>query len=33
MNDCLPLVIPVINEAFGKNYTGRERIFLNPNEH
>ena len=33
MNNCLHLVIPVINEIFGKHYTGRERIYLLPNEH
>ncbi len=33
MNDCIHLVIPVINEIFGKNYTGKERIITHPNEH
>ena len=33
MNNCLHLVIPVINEIFGKRYTGREKIYLTPNEH
>ena len=33
MNDCIKLLIPVINEVFGKNYTGNERIIQHPNEH
>ncbi|MBQ9595090.1 MAG: hypothetical protein IJR35_04455 [Synergistaceae bacterium] len=33
MNDCIHLLIPVINEIFGKNYTGKERIITHPNEH
>ena len=33
MNDCIQLLIPVINEIFGKNYTGREKIIPHPNEH
>ena len=33
MNDCVRLLIPVLNEAFGKNYTGKEKIVLHPNEH
>lgn len=33
MNDCTQLLIPVINEIFGKNYTGKERIIIHPNEH
>lgn len=33
MNDCVKLLIPVINEVFGKYYTGDERIILHPNEH
>lgn len=27
MIDCTPLIIPVVNEAFGEYYTGREKIF------
>ena len=26
LNDCSALIIPVINEAFGEHYTGKERI-------
>ncbi len=33
MNDCVRLLIPVINEIFGKNYTGKEKIIPHPNEH
>ena len=31
--DCSRLLIPVINEVFGKNYTGNEIIEFGPNEH
>ena len=33
MNDCVSLLIPVINEVFGKHYSGNERIVFHPNEH
>ena len=33
MNDCIQLLIPVINEIFGKHYTGKEKIIPHPNEH
>ena len=33
MNDCIQLLIPVINEIFGKHYTGKEKIITHPNEH
>ena len=33
MNDCVRLLIPVLNEVFGKDYTGKEKIVLHPNEH
>ena len=33
MNDCVGLLIPVINEVFGKHYTGNEKIVFHPNEH
>ena len=33
LNDCRKLVIPVINEIFGENYTGDEKIEFFPNEH
>ena len=33
MNDCIQLLIPVINEIFDKNYTGKEKIITHPNEH
>ncbi len=33
MNDCSQLLIPLINEIFGKNYKGDEKIIQHPNEH
>lgn len=33
LNDCSDLIIPVINEVFGENYTGDEPIIFSPNEH
>lgn len=33
LNDCSDLIIPVINEVFGENYTGDEHIIFSPNEH
>ena len=33
MNDCVGLLIPVINEVFGKHYSGNEKIIFHPNEH
>ena len=33
LNDCRKLVIPVINEIFGEDYTGNEKIEFFPNEH
>lgn len=33
LNDCSALIIPVINEAFGENYKGDEKIVFAPNEH
>ena len=33
LNDCSSLIIPVINEIFGENYTGNEKIIFSPNEH
>ena len=33
MNDCIQLLIPVINEIFGKHYTGKEKIITHSNEH
>ncbi|MCM1065383.1 MAG: hypothetical protein NC420_13135 [Eubacterium sp.] len=33
LNDCRKLVIPVINEIFGEDYTGEEEIRFFPNEH
>jgi len=33
LNDCRKLIIPVINEIFGEDYTGDERIEFFPNEH
>ena len=33
LNDCRELIIPVINEIFGEEYTGEERVEFFPNEH
>ncbi|MBR1485705.1 MAG: Rpn family recombination-promoting nuclease/putative transposase [Synergistaceae bacterium] len=33
MNDCVELLIPLINEIFDKNFTGDEQIIQHPNEH
>ena len=33
LNDCSELILPVLNEAFGEHYTGREQIVFSPNEH
>ena len=33
VNDCAKLLIPVINEVFGKHYSGNEEIVFHPNEH
>lgn len=33
LNDCRRLIIPVINEIFGEDYTGNEKIEFHPNEH
>lgn len=33
LNDCGGLMIPVINEVFGKGYSGIEKILSLPNEH
>ncbi|MCD8214273.1 MAG: hypothetical protein LUC97_01285, partial [Clostridiales bacterium] len=33
INDCKPLVLPVLNEVFGENYTGNEEIVFSQNEH
>lgn len=33
LNDCSPLIIPVINEVFGEHYSGQEKIVFSPNEH
>lgn len=33
LNDCRQLIIPVINEIFGENYKGDERVEFYPNEH
>ena len=32
-NDCKELLIPVVNEAFGEHYSGKEEICFYPNEH
>ncbi len=33
LNDCSSLIIPVINEVFREDYSGKERIVFSPNEH
>ncbi|MDO4309052.1 MAG: hypothetical protein Q4C77_19805 [Eubacteriales bacterium] len=33
LNDCTSLIIPVVNEVFGENYTGNEPVSFLPNEH
>lgn len=33
LNDCSSLIIPLINEVFGEQYTGEEKIDFSPNEH
>jgi len=33
LNDCSSLIIPVINEVFGEDYSGKEKIVFSPNEH
>ena len=33
LNDCSSLIIPVINEVFGEEYSGKEEIVFSPNEH
>ena len=33
LNDCSTLIIPVINEVFGEDYSGEEKIIFSPNEH
>jgi len=33
LNDCSPLIIPVINIVFGEHYSGDEKIIFSPNEH
>ena len=32
LQDCPELVVPLINELFGTNYTGREVVVSNENE-
>lgn len=33
LTDCTELIIPVVNEIFYMNYTGKEQIYLLQNEH
>ncbi len=33
LNDCSSLIIPVINEVFGENYSGEEEVLFSSNEH
>lgn len=33
LNDCRSLVLPVLNEIFGEEYTGTKRIVFSLNEH
>ena len=32
LTDCSELIIPVVNETFHENYTGQEKVILEPNE-
>ena len=33
LNDCSPLVIPLVNEMFGKDYKGDEEVIFHPDTH
>lgn len=33
LNDCSPLILPLINEVFDEAYSGTETILFSPNEH
>jgi len=33
VNDCVKLLLPMINEVFHEQYIGNEEIYLYPNEH
>ncbi len=33
LNDCRQLVIQLVNEVFGEDYTGEEEVIFSPNEH
>ena len=33
LNDCTPLIIPIINEVFCENYSGKEKIVFSQNGH
>ena len=33
LTDCTELIIPVVNEIFHMNYTGKDQIYLLQNEH
>ncbi|MCD8021112.1 MAG: hypothetical protein LUF92_16505 [Clostridiales bacterium] len=33
INDCRPLLFPLLNEIFGEHYTGEEPMIPSPNEH
>ncbi|MCD8326001.1 MAG: hypothetical protein LUC90_04765 [Lachnospiraceae bacterium] len=33
LNDCTPLILPIVNEMFGTGYTGKETVELHPDLH
>ena len=33
LNDCSTLIFPIVNELFGEEYSGQEKIIFAPNEH
>ena len=33
LNDCPQFILPLLNEVFGENYSGNEKIKFHPNEH
>ncbi len=33
LNDCAPMILPIVNEMFGTDYTGDEEVEFHPNQH
>ncbi|MCD8130462.1 MAG: hypothetical protein LUE16_04175 [Lachnospiraceae bacterium] len=33
LNDCTPMILPIVNEMFGTDYTGDEAVEFHPNQH